>query len=190
MRFGRTSIWTCRTRSGASSSARLPHEERPYMPASDIRRTAGSREECWRRLNGSGRGLFEPVKELRGRIDLVVLLALEPQKRLGDKCVWARRGRCYCRSGVLPANPTRRNASAIASPVAGTELLRSARVSVGRRRFSDPGGPNSVRAAVGLVVGASSSRIVNEIRRRFGSTSNTLTRTTSPGFATLRGSLT
>jgi hypothetical protein len=35
-----------------------------------------------------------------------------------------------------------------------------------------------------------SSRIVNEIRRRFGSTSNTLTRTTSPGFATLRGSLT
>ena len=60
------------------------------MPASDIRRTAGSREECWRRLNGSGRGLFEPVKELRGRIDLVVLLALEPQKRLGDKCVRVR----------------------------------------------------------------------------------------------------
>ena len=36
--------------------------------------------------------------------------------------------------------------------------------------------------------GASSSRIVNEIRRRFGSTSNTLTRTTSPGVAILRGS--
>src|SRR3984893_4993435 len=43
---------------------------------------------------------------------------------------------------------------------------------------------------VGRASGASSSRIVNEIRRRFGSTCNTLTRTTSPGFATLRGSLT
>jgi hypothetical protein len=33
----------------------------------------------------------------------------------------------------------------------------------------------------------SSSRIVNEIRRRFGSTSNTLTRTTSPGVAKVCG---
>src|SRR3984893_12182318 len=65
-----------------------------------------------------------------------------------------------------------------------------ARVSAGRSLFSDPVGPNSARAAVGLVGGDSSSRIVNEIRRRLGSTSNTLTRTTSPGFATLRGSLT
>src|SRR6266850_4783439 len=64
------------------------------------------------------------------------------------------------------------------------------RISAGRGRFSDPVESNSVRAAVGLAAGASSSRIVNEIRRRFGSTSNTLIRTTSPGFATLRGSLT
>jgi hypothetical protein len=102
----------------------------------------------------------------------------------------ARRPARYSCLGVLPANPARRNASAIASPLAGPELLRPARVSAGRRRFSDPVGLDSVRAAVGLVRGDSSSRIVNEIRRRFGSTSKTLTRTTSPGFAILRGSLT
>ena len=32
-----------------------------------------------------GEGLLEPVKELSGRIDLVVLHALEPQERLGTK---------------------------------------------------------------------------------------------------------
>src|SRR5271166_6420049 len=95
----------------------------------------------------------------------------------------------YCLPGGLPASLARRNASAIASPVAGAELLRPARVSAGRRGFSDSFGAISLRAVVGRASGASSSRIVNEIRRRFGSTSNTLTRTTSPGFATLRGSL-
>ena len=60
----------------------------------------------------------------------------------------------------------------------------------GRRRLSDPDGAIAVRAVVGRASGASSSRIVNEIRRRFGSTSNTLTRTTSPGFVILRWSLT
>jgi hypothetical protein len=96
----------------------------------------------------------------------------------------------YCGLGVLPVNPARRNASAIASPLAGTELFRPARVSAGRRRFSDPVGAISVRVVLGRGPCASSSRIVNEIRRRFGSTSNTLTRTTSPGFAILRGSFT
>src|ERR1700722_17229864 len=78
----------------------------------------------------------------------------------------------------------------MASPVAGMELLRPGPVSAGRRRFWDSVGGVWARAYIDLVTGASSSRIVNEIRRRFGSTSNTLTRTTSPGFATLRGSLT
>ena len=92
----------------------------------------------------------------------------------------------YCRPGVLSVNPARRNASAIASPLAGAGLLRPACVSAGRRRF----GAISMGAGVGRACEASSSRIVSEIRRRFGSTSNTLTRTTSPGFATVRGSLT
>src|SRR5206468_12992863 len=60
----------------------------------------------------------------------------------------------YCRPGVLPVNPARRNASAIASPLAGTELLRPARVSAGRRRFSDSVGWISARAVVGRASGA------------------------------------
>ena len=31
--------------------------------------------------------LLESIQETSGRIDLIVLLALEPLKRLGDKCV-------------------------------------------------------------------------------------------------------
>jgi hypothetical protein len=60
----------------------------------------------------------------------------------------------YCRPGVFPFNPARRNASAIASPLAGTELLRPARVSAGRRRFSDSIGAISARAVVGRASGA------------------------------------
>ena len=62
--------------------------------------------------------------------------------------VWARtrEARCaYCRPGVIPTNPARRNASAIASPPAGPGLLRSARVSARRRRFSDPDAAISAR---------------------------------------------
>ena len=55
----------------------------------------------------------------------------------------------YCRPGVFPANPARRNASAIASPLAGTGLLRPARVSADRRRFSDSLGGISARAVDG-----------------------------------------
>jgi hypothetical protein len=57
-------------------------------------------------------------------------------------------------------------------------------------RLSDPVGAISARAVVGLRVRSLIERKVNEIRRRFGSTSITLTRTTSPGFAILRGYLT
>src|SRR5262249_5180991 len=87
----------------------------------------------------------------------------------------------YCRPGALRLNWARRNAAAIASPLVDA---------AGRRGFSDPIG--AISADV-LAVGASkawSNRIVNEIRRRLGSTSNTLTRTTSPGFAIVRGSFT
>jgi hypothetical protein len=60
----------------------------------------------------------------------------------------------YCRPGVLPVNPARRNASAIASPLAGAELLRPARISAGRRRLSDLVGAISARAVVGRASGA------------------------------------
>jgi len=56
----------------------------------------------------------------------------------------------------------------------GRRRRRAARVSADRKLFFDPVESNSVRASGGLVAGDSSSRIVNEIRRRFGSTSNTL----------------
>jgi hypothetical protein len=55
----------------------------------------------------------------------------------------------YCCLGVFPANPARRNASAIASPLAGTGLLRPARVSADRKRFSDSVGGISARAVDG-----------------------------------------
>jgi hypothetical protein len=58
--------------------------------------------------------------------------------------------RCaYRRPGALPVNPARRNASAIASPLAGAELFRPARASAGRGRLSDPVGAISARAMVG-----------------------------------------
>jgi hypothetical protein len=60
----------------------------------------------------------------------------------------------YCRPGILPANSACRNASAIASPLVGTEFLGRARVSVGRRRLSDPVGAISARTVVGLASGA------------------------------------
>src|SRR5215813_10795790 len=60
--------------------------------------------------------------------------------------------RCaYRRPGALPVNPARRNASAIASPLAGTELLGPART--GRGRLSDPVGAISARAMVGRASG-------------------------------------
>jgi hypothetical protein len=59
----------------------------------------------------------------------------------------------YCRPGVLPVNPARRNASAIASPLARPGLLRPARVSPGRRRFADPVAAISARAVVGRASG-------------------------------------
>jgi hypothetical protein len=56
-----------------------------------------------------------------------------------------RVNRRYCRPGILPANPARRSASAIASPLAGAGLPAPERVSAARRRFfrsrwGDPGG--------------------------------------------------
>lgn len=60
---------------------------------------------------------------------------------------------CYCRPGVLPVKPARRNASAIASPLAGPELFRPARVS-GRKRLSGFVAPISARAVVGRASGA------------------------------------
>jgi pimeloyl-ACP methyl ester carboxylesterase len=62
--------------------------------------------------------------------------------------------RRYCRPGVLSVNPARRNASAIASPLADPGLLEPARVSPGRRRFSDPAGAISARVVVGRASGA------------------------------------
>ena len=73
------------------------------------------------------------------------------------------------------------------STAGGHEMPSAARVLAGPRRFSDLDAAIAGRAAVARSPGVSSSRIVNEIRRRFGSTSNTLTRTTSPGVAILRG---
>jgi hypothetical protein len=68
---------------------------------------------------------------------------------------WVTEDRCaYRRPGALPVNPARRNASAIASPLAGTELLGPARVSAGRRRLSDPPGATSALAVVGRASGA------------------------------------
>ena len=55
---------------------------------------------------------------------------------------------------TLPVNPARRNASAIASPLASTESLGPARVSADRRRLSDPTGATSARAMVGRASGA------------------------------------
>lgn len=70
-----------------------------------------------------------------------------PALRTEDRCA-------YRRPGALPVNPARRNASAIASPLAGTESLGPARVSAGRRRLSDPTGATSARAMVGRASGA------------------------------------
>jgi hypothetical protein len=60
---------------------------------------------------------------------------------------------CYCRPGVLPVKPARRNASAIASPLAGPELFRRARVSAGRKCLSGFVEPISARAVVGRASG-------------------------------------
>ena len=38
--------------------------------------------------------LLESIQETSGRIDLIVLLAVEPQKRLGGKWCPSRKGRC------------------------------------------------------------------------------------------------
>ena len=61
---------------------------------------------------------------------------------------------CYCRPGVLSVNPARRNAAAIVSALADTGWLEPARLSPGRRRFSDPAGAISARAVVGRASGA------------------------------------
>jgi hypothetical protein len=60
----------------------------------------------------------------------------------------------YCVPGVLPVNSARRNASGIASPLAGTEFLGRARASAGRICLSDPVGAISARTVVGLASGA------------------------------------
>ena len=82
--------------------------------------------------------------------------ALSPNSRIKSPAViipaigFRSEGRLrYCCLGVFPANPARRNASAIASPLAGTGLLRPARVSADRKRFSDSVGGISARAVDG-----------------------------------------
>lgn len=85
------------------------------------------------------------------------IFALIRERGLGSRLpvIGGTEDRCaYSRPGALPVNPARRNASAIASPLAGTELLARARVSAGRTRLSDPVGAVSARAMVGRTTGA------------------------------------
>jgi len=67
----------------------------------------------------------------------------------------------YGRPGVLRADPARRNASAIASPLMDPGLLWPGRISAGRRRFSDPVARLSARAVAGHASKASSSRALS-----------------------------
>jgi phytoene dehydrogenase-like protein len=58
------------------------------------------------------------------------------------------------RPGVLRANPARRNASAIASPLMAPGLPRPGRISAVRRRFSDPVAAISADVVAGRASGA------------------------------------
>ena len=81
------------------------------------------------------------------------ILAVGEGERLTPNVVGAGTKARYCRPRVLPVNPARRKASAIASRLAGPELLRPAGVSVGRGRLSDPVVPISVVAVFGRASG-------------------------------------
>src|SRR5215471_5487670 len=104
---------------------------------------------------GTG-NLFWPNRELNGGIR--ELFGRIREEALGSRFLPRRPRyegpRHYCRLGVLFVNPARRNASAIVSPLADPGLLEPARVSAGRRRFSDPDGAISARAVVGRASGA------------------------------------
>src|SRR5262252_2291079 len=104
---------------------------------------------------GTG-NLFRPNRELNGGIR--ELFGRIREEALGLRFLPRSPGyegpRRYCRPGVLSVNPARRNASAIASPLADPGWLEPARVSPGRRRFSDPAGAISARAVVGRSSGA------------------------------------
>jgi hypothetical protein len=60
----------------------------------------------------------------------------------------------YCRPGIVSVNPARRNALAIASPLANPGLLDPAQLSPDRRRVYDSVGSISVLAVVRRASGA------------------------------------
>jgi hypothetical protein len=92
-------------------------------------------------IKSGDQGNFRPDQGKRPSARVLPVIGTE------DRCA-------YRRPGALPVSAARRNASAIASPLAGTELPRPTRVSAGRRRLSDPIGAMSARAIVGRASGA------------------------------------